>query len=291
MGTRIYGFSNMFKVATGDEPVSVLHGVISAKTKLNARRGSFEVPYDGPVYVVDAITNNPGAAGGVITTTDGKLLGVIGKELRNAESNTWINYAIPITELKDVIKEIITGKYIEREKKPDEDENPNRYRPLDFGIVLIPDILYRTPAYVETVVKGSAAEKLGLKPDDLILFVNDNLIQSSKVLQKELGVLEAGDTLTAHRPPKEQTHLRRNPGAGQREEITPEPKNQIRNPNLEIRNKFQIQNPHDQNVRDLANWFLPRSGYIHTAQGRAAHPGLCEIPTIFYAEGVIQNFV
>ncbi len=195
VGTRIYGFSNMFKVATGDEPVSVLHGVISAKTKLNARRGSFEVPYDGPVYVVDAITNNPGAAGGVITTTGGKLLGVIGKELRNAESNTWINYAIPVTELKDVIKEIITGKYIEREKKPDEDENPNRYRPLDFGIVLIPDILYRTPAYVETVVKGSAAENLGLKPDDLILFVNDNLIQSSKVLQKELGVLEAGDTL------------------------------------------------------------------------------------------------
>ena len=32
----------------------------------------------GPVYVVDAITNNPGAAGGVITTRDGRLLGVIG---------------------------------------------------------------------------------------------------------------------------------------------------------------------------------------------------------------------
>ena len=195
VGTRILGFSNMFKVATGDEPVSVLHGVIAAKTKLNARRGSFEVPYDGPVYIVDAITNNPGAAGGVITTRSGKLLGVIGKELRNTRSNTWINYAIPVTELKDVIKEIVTGNYIEREKKPDEDENPNRYRPLDFGIVLLPDVLYRTPAYIETVTPGSAAEKIGLKPDDLILFVNDELIQSSKVLHKELGILEAGDTL------------------------------------------------------------------------------------------------
>lgn len=195
VGTRIYGFSNMFKVATGDEPVSVLHGVIAAKTKLNARRGAFEVPYDGPVYVVDAITNNPGAAGGVVTTRDGKLLGVIGKELRNSNSNTWINYAIPVTELKEVITQIITGNYIEREKKPDEEENPNRYRPLDFGIVLLPDVLYRTPAYVETVVAGSAAAKIGLKSDDLILFVNDELIQSSKVLHKELGLLEAGDTL------------------------------------------------------------------------------------------------
>ncbi len=195
VGTRILGFSNMFKVATGDEPVSVLHGVIAAKTKLDARRGAFEVPYDGPVYIVDAITNNPGAAGGVITTRDGKLLGVIGKELRNAQSNTWVNYAIPVTELKEVIRQIITGNYIEKEKKPDEDENPNRYRPLDFGIVLMPDVVYRTPAYIESVQPGSAAQKLGLKPDDLILFVNDELIQSNKVLQKELGLLEAGDTL------------------------------------------------------------------------------------------------
>jgi serine protease Do len=195
VGTRILGFSNMFKVATGDEPVSVLHGVISAKTQLDARRGTFEVPYDGPVYIVDAITNNPGAAGGVITTRDGKLLGIIGKELRNAQSNTWVNYAIPVTEVKEVIGQIITGNYIEREKKPDEDENPDRYRPLDFGIVLVPDVLYRTPAYIESVVPGSAAQKLGLKPDDLILFVNGERILSSKVLQKELGVLEAGDTL------------------------------------------------------------------------------------------------
>ncbi len=195
VGTRILGFSNMFKVATGDEPVSVMHGVISAKTQLDARRGTFEVPYDGPVYIVDAITNNPGAAGGVITTRDGKLLGVIGKELRNAQSNTWVNYAIPVTELKEVIGQIITGNYIEREQKPDEDENPDRYRPLDFGIVLVPDVLFRTPAYIESVVPGSAAQKLGLKPDDLILFVNDERILSSKVLQKELGVLEAGDTL------------------------------------------------------------------------------------------------
>ena len=73
----------MFKVATGDEQVSVLHGVIAARTKLTARRGNYETPYNGPVYVVDAITNNPGSGGGVLTTADGVLLGMIGKELRN----------------------------------------------------------------------------------------------------------------------------------------------------------------------------------------------------------------
>ena len=72
-GTRVLAFGNMYKVATGDEPVSVLQGVIAAKTQLRARRGAFEVPYDGSVYIVDAITNNPGTSGGILTTRDGRL--------------------------------------------------------------------------------------------------------------------------------------------------------------------------------------------------------------------------
>jgi serine protease Do len=193
-GTRILGFSNMFKVATGAEPVSVLHGVIAGRTKLTARRGAYEVPYDGDVYVVDAITNNPGAGGGVITTLDGKLLGMIGKELRNSQSNTWINYAIPIPEIREIVKQIISGRYVS-EKKPDEEQNPNRYSPFDFGLVMIPDVLYRTPAYVTSVLAGSAAADGGLEPDDLIVFVNDEVIQSNRMLKRELGRLEAGDTL------------------------------------------------------------------------------------------------
>ena len=64
VGDRVLAFSNLFGVATGDEDASVLHGCVSAKTRLEARRGAFETPYDGPVYVVDAMTNNPGSAGG-----------------------------------------------------------------------------------------------------------------------------------------------------------------------------------------------------------------------------------
>ena len=95
-GSRVLAFSNMFQVAVGDEAVSVMHGVIAAKTKFKARRGTFEMPYDGPIYVVDAITNNSGASGGLLTTRDGRLLGMIGRELRNSETNTWVNYSIQI---------------------------------------------------------------------------------------------------------------------------------------------------------------------------------------------------
>lgn len=195
VGTRVLAFSNMFKVATGDEQVSVLHGVIAARAKLTARRGTYETPYSGPVYVVDAITNNPGSGGGVLTTADGVLLGMIGKELRNSQTNTWINYAIPIGELKTVIGEIISGKFVARAERPDGALNPRRYSPIDFGLVMVPDVLYRTPAFVDSVLPGSPAAKADIRPNDLVLFVNDELVQSCRLFKDELGRLEAGDTL------------------------------------------------------------------------------------------------
>lgn len=193
-GTRVLAFSNMFKVAVGDEAVSVLHGVIASRTKLPVRRGAFEVPYDGYVYIVDAITNNSGAAGGALTTLDGRLLAMIGKELRNAETNTWVNYAIPVDELIETIRQIITGDYVARKVETDT-ANPNRYDPIDFGLVMVPDVLFRTPPYIDSVIPGSAAAGAELQPDDLVLFVNEELIQSIKSLHEQLGKLEAGDTV------------------------------------------------------------------------------------------------
>jgi serine protease Do len=194
-GARVLGFSNMFKVATGDEQVSVLHGVVAAKAKLRARRGTYQIPYDGLVYIVDAITNNSGGAGGLLVTRDGKLLGMIGRELRNSETNTWVNYSIPLTELKEPIEEIISGTFKSKPNPADSPDAVARYVTTDFGIVMIPDVLFRTPAFVDSVVANSAAAKAGVKPDDLVLFVNDELQQSVRTLGKEIGRLEAGDTL------------------------------------------------------------------------------------------------
>lgn len=63
-GSRVLALSNLFNVAEGNEPASVQHGTISVKTRLEARRGAFDTPYNGPVYALDVVTNNPGAAGG-----------------------------------------------------------------------------------------------------------------------------------------------------------------------------------------------------------------------------------
>lgn len=193
-GTQVLALSNLYGVATGDEPASVQHGVISVKTRLEARRGVFETPYGGPVYVIDAVTNNPGAGGGALVNRRGQLLGMLGKELRNSRDNTWLNYAVPISELEQTVTDIIDGKFVPTETA---DPRPKAEQPHDLGrlgIVLVPDVLARTPPFVDEVRSGSPAAQAGLRPDDLVLFVNDErLIQSCKALREELSYIDRDD--------------------------------------------------------------------------------------------------
>ena len=82
-GTRILALSNLFAVAAGDERVSVQRGVVAAVVPLAARRGAAEAPYTGDVYVLDCTTNNPGSPGGAVVDSRGRLVGMLGKELRS----------------------------------------------------------------------------------------------------------------------------------------------------------------------------------------------------------------
>jgi S1-C subfamily serine protease len=214
-GDWVIGLSNTFEIALREEPLSVQRGVISAYTKMAGRRGVFEFPYTGDVYIVDAITNNPGAAGGALLTRKGELIGIIGREIKNTLSETWMNYAIPVTAKIDM-KELVTvkdkdgkpvldkdGKEVTEEKTvtvsmPDfvTKAMKGEYKPRGktgpppgatggyHGIIFVPNILERTPAYIEDVVPGSPADKAGLRADDLVSFVDGEPIVSIKVFDE-----------------------------------------------------------------------------------------------------------
>ncbi|HWC90407.1 MAG TPA: S1C family serine protease [Pirellulales bacterium] len=192
-GSRVLAFSNLFGVATGDEPASVQHGVISVRTRLDARRGAYETPYKGPIYVLDAMTNNPGAAGGALTDVRGRLLGMLGKELRSRVSNIWLNYALPIEEMTKTVDSILAGKYVKRAADEREVKPQHAWSARRLGLVLVPDVLERTPPYIDEVRAGSAAEAAGLRPDDLVIFIGDRLVASCKAVTSELERLDRAD--------------------------------------------------------------------------------------------------
>jgi serine protease Do len=194
-GQPILALSNAFGVATGDEPASVQRGTVSVVAQLEARRGAFETPYHGPIYVLDATTNNAGAAGGALVTRRGELVGMLGKELRNALSNTWLNYAIPVDALRRSVEEIRAGKFV---AQGDAETAHKPKRPLHLamlGIALVPDVLPRTPPYVDHVWPGSPADKAGIRPDDLILLLGDRLAQSCKTIAADLEYIDEDEEI------------------------------------------------------------------------------------------------
>lgn len=194
-GDRVLAFSNLFKIAYGEERASVLHGVVAAKSPLNARRGAFKTPYRGPAYILDAMTNNPGAFGGAVTDNEGRLAGLIGKELRDSRTQAWLNYALPIEELLTSIDAIREGKLAPR---TDLDQAPAPVDPVTLesaGIDMLVDVVDRTPPFVGFVRIDSPAAKAGLRADDLILFVNGHIVSSVEQFRLEIAQTDKADGL------------------------------------------------------------------------------------------------
>ena len=201
-GDWVLGFGNMFEIAVRDEPLTVQHGVIAAVTKLTGRRGTFGYAFPGPVYVIDAVTNNPGAAGGPLTDRNGRLLGLIGREVKNTQTETWVNYAVPITAtvpagegggeigIPQFVAAAKNGKY-NPVAKPPAAAGPAGYH----GIVLLPNLLDRTPPYVDAVRPDSPAAKAGLKADDLIAFVNGAGVATVRAFQQAMAAQPPGATV------------------------------------------------------------------------------------------------
>jgi S1-C subfamily serine protease len=188
-GARVLAFSNLFGIAAGNEPVSMLHGVITAVAPLEARRGAFSTNFHGEVYVVDAAANNPGAAGGALTDSQGRLLGMLGKELRSNLSGTWLNYALPVSAFAPTVDDMIAGRFTPA--KPTHADKPaNPLSLAALGIVLVPDVVSRTPPYIDRVVRGSAAAAAGLRPDDLLVMIDSQVASSSRETSSLIERLE-----------------------------------------------------------------------------------------------------
>jgi serine protease Do len=193
-GDWILALSNEFQIATRDEPMSVQHGVISTLADLRGRRGIFDAPYAGEVYFIDSVACNPGAAGGVIVNRRGELLGILGRELKNTLSDTWINYAVPVQASADIlreekgakvdmaafVREAMAGKYKQSDERKRKQDDKGGYD----GIILVVNAVTTTPPYVEEVIPGSPAAKVGLQPDDLIVYVDGELVQTIKAYRE-----------------------------------------------------------------------------------------------------------
>jgi serine protease Do len=194
VGTSILALSNLYGVASGNEPVSVQRGVVSAIAVGASRRGQFQSVYQGPLVVVDAVINNPGAAGGALVDLRGNFVGLIAKESRSAESGVWLNAALGVREVAASLERIQSGA-------PLVAESTVRSAPDDalaletLGIVLVTDVVEHTPAFVDRVIHGSPAARAAVQPDDLIVAVDERLTSSAQQARQFVALRRRHETV------------------------------------------------------------------------------------------------
>ena len=187
-GDWVIAAGNPFKVADGAEPMTIMHGVISARTRLDAQRGTREFPYRGDVLVIDAVTSNPGAPGSAMVNLDGAFVGMIGRVVVSNLTHTHFNYAIPA----DVL-----ATFLDRAKNPDapleDDLDSPGLRPLDLGMTLARAGYRRVLPYVERVRLGSPASKAGLRKNDLILSIGGRSVADADACRNRLETIRPGE--------------------------------------------------------------------------------------------------
>lgn len=171
-GDWVLAVSNAFKVADGAEPLSVNLGVLSLRTRLDAQNGVQDVPYDGDVVLIDAITSNPGAPGGAVVAVDGRLVGMVGRIMESKATSTRLNFAVPV----DLLTAFVQNK--QPEVVPMVSVTPRSNVKSETGIRLFALGTKRDPAYVDRVLPNSAAAKAGLKADDLVVSIGGEVIHN-----------------------------------------------------------------------------------------------------------------
>lgn len=190
-GQRVFSITNLFGIAAGNEACSYQKGVVMAVSNLQSKFSGLRSVYRGKVIVVDVMTNNPGAAGGALVDLRGRLVGLVGKELRDEQSGIWINYSIPIDVVAESVQRIASGT---TRNSAASTAAKNPHKPSDLGLMMIPNVIPKTPAFVDRVKQDSLADKAGIKPNDLVLIVNQQRIDSQKSLEQALLAIERSDS-------------------------------------------------------------------------------------------------
>ncbi|HUT37213.1 MAG TPA: trypsin-like peptidase domain-containing protein [Planctomycetota bacterium] len=186
-GDWVFAISNAFNVASVEEPLSVSLGIVSVRAEMEARHRTQDVPYEGDILLVDAITSNPGAPGGAVCTLEGKLVGMIGKLFQSVNTRTRINYAVPV----DMLQRFVEGKDDEEPPAPP-DEAPPKGQGAYVGIRLFKLSGERAPAYVDSVAPGSPAHAAGVRKDDLVLAIGQDVVRTCREYEEAVAKLKSG---------------------------------------------------------------------------------------------------
>jgi len=175
-----------FVVAIGN-PFGLQHTVTSGIISALGRSGLNNDNYEDFIQTDAAI--NMGNSGGALIDLRGELLGINSAIISNSGGSVGIGFAIPSNMVRNVMEQILEFGEVRRGllgvsvQSIDPDLAKNLKLNASGG------------ALVSQVMPGSAAEKAGIEPGDVVLSVNDEAVTDAASLRLRIGMHSAGESV------------------------------------------------------------------------------------------------
>ena len=157
---------------------SVTAGIVSALGR-EVRGGS---AYNYVNFIQTDVAVNPGNSGGPLFNLNGEVVGINSQIYSNTGSYAGLSFAIPIDIANNVRQQLVSTGHVTRGLIGVSIQPVTAALAESFGLDR------PRGAAVSSIVPGAAADKAGVKPEDIILSVNGRKIEQSS----ELPALIAG---------------------------------------------------------------------------------------------------
>jgi serine protease DegQ len=177
VGDVVLAIGNPFGVGQ-----TVTMGIISAVGRNNLHINHFEN------FIQTDAAINFGNSGGALVDTSGNLLGINSAIYSQTGGSVGIGFAIPVTTAKTVLDEIVAHGQVVRGWIGIESQDITPELADSFGLSR------KSGAIIAGVVRGSPAERAGMKPGDILSNVDGKEVASTTEMLNLIAQLAPGGT-------------------------------------------------------------------------------------------------
>jgi Do/DeqQ family serine protease len=168
-----FGFSN-----------TVTSGIVSALGRSGLNNQAFED------FIQTDASINPGNSGGALVNLNGELVGINSAIISRTGGNVGIGFAIPVNMVRAIMEQLIATGTVRRGLLGVNIQDVTPEIAATFGLP------GNSGALVSQVSPESAAERAGIKIEDIIVSINGTRLRDSGSLKNAIGLLPPGESVT-----------------------------------------------------------------------------------------------
>jgi Do/DeqQ family serine protease len=177
IGDVVLAIGNPFGVGQ-----TVTSGIVSALGRTHLGINTFEN------FIQTDAAINPGNSGGALVDSNGHLVGINTAIYSQSGGSMGIGFAIPVSLAKNIMEQIIKTGTVTRGWIGVEVQDMTPELAESFGVK--PD----QGALIAGVMRGSPADKAGVKPGDVLLTVGGQPVKDAQVMLELIAALTPGET-------------------------------------------------------------------------------------------------